>query len=66
MLMLPSSGATRTNTSLAPVDYKGTEVVELAEMADNKADFTKDDILARHYVIVEGFIDYHKRNHLIG
>jgi hypothetical protein len=66
MLMLPSSGATRTNTSLAPVDYKGTEVVELAEMADNKADFTKADNLARHHAIIEGFVDYLRRNHLIG
>ena len=48
------------------VDKKGTEVVELTEMADCKADFTKEDILARHHAIIEGFIDYLRRNHLIG
>ena len=48
------------------VDKKGTEVVEHTEMAESRADFTKEDILARHHAIIEGFIGYLKRNNLIG
>lgn len=58
------------NTSLAPYINKrgqvkeGTKVVELRKLAETNTDFTEKDILNRHKMILDAFIDYLRDNDL--
>lgn len=52
------------NTALG-VSKEGTKIVELQKMADERIDFTEQDIQKRHEDIVDGFIDYLRKNDLI-
>ena len=47
------------------VKKKGTNVVELTKMADERADFSEQDIHTRHKAIIDGFIVYLRRNGLL-
>lgn len=47
------------------VEKKGTNVVELTKMADERADFSEQDIHTRHKAIIDGFIAYLRRNGLL-
>lgn len=42
-----------------------TKIVELIDIANNKDDFTEEDIINRNTLILESFIDYLKKNDLI-
>ena len=46
-------------------ESKKTKIVELLNIADNKEDFTEQDIMDRNDSIVNGFINYLKDNGLI-
>lgn len=43
----------------------GTKIVELQDFANNKNDFTENDINARHDLIINSFIDFMKQNDLL-
>ncbi len=47
------------------VKKDGTNVVELTKMADKRTDFTEQDIRSRHKDIIDGFIEYLRRNELL-
>lgn len=47
------------------VSKEGTKIVELQKMADERIDFTEQDIQKRHEDIVDGFIDYLRKNGLL-
>ena len=47
------------------VSKEGTKVVELQKMANGRTDFTEQDIQKRHEDIVDGFIDYLRKNGLL-
>jgi len=44
---------------------EGTNVLELSKMASERADFCEPDIHARHKEIIEGFIEYLRKNRLL-
>lgn len=43
----------------------GTKIVELQDFANNKKDFTENDINARHDLIIDSFVDFLKQNDLL-
>lgn len=43
----------------------GTKIVELQDFANNKTDFTENDINTRHDLIIDSFIDFLKQNDLL-
>ena len=47
------------------VKKKGTNVVELTKMAEERADFSEQDIHTRHKTIIDGFIAYLRRKDLL-
>ncbi len=47
------------------VSKEGTKVVELQKMTHERTDFTEQDIQARHKDIIDGFIDYLRKNGLL-
>lgn len=47
------------------VSKEGTKVVELQKMTHERTDFIEQDIQARHKDIIDGFIDYLRKNGLL-
>ena len=43
---------------------EGTKIVELLKMADERADFTEEDIKMRNETIINAFLDYLRDNNL--
>ena len=46
-------------------EKEGTQIVELLQLADEKADFTEQDIITRDNSIIDGFVEFLKTNGLI-
>ena len=52
-------------TTAQGVTKDGTKIAELQAMANHREDFSEQDIHSRHTEIVEGFIEYLRRNDLL-
>jgi hypothetical protein len=46
-------------------EKEGTQIVELLQLADEKNDFTEQDIITRDNSIIDGFVEFLKTNGLI-